>query len=106
MCCAAASPQSNPGPPRTVILPPQLTAAARATLAVLDSAGRLVPAVDVQLSDGKNVTTDGTGRAVFVAPATAGNFTAQLAENGLAFYTMVFAAGARPATLAVAGTPQ
>ena len=46
---------------RTIILPQKMVAGAPATLAVLDSAGRLLPNVVVELSGGRNVTTDATG---------------------------------------------
>ncbi len=41
----------------------------KATLAVLDSQGRLAPGVVVEFTGGARVTTDSTGRAVFLAPA-------------------------------------
>src|ERR1700730_4962421 len=91
-----AAPQAMPpiatGSPRTVILPQQLIAGAQATLAVLDAKGRRVPAVDLKLSGAPNVTTDSTGRATFLAPATPGIFNAEIAENGLAVTPIVIAA--------------
>jgi hypothetical protein len=63
---------------RTIILPQKLVAGAPATLAALDSAGRLLPNVVVELSSGRRVTTDTTGRALFVAPAEAGRLTAKV----------------------------
>jgi hypothetical protein len=81
-------PMNPPGPPRNVILPQQLIAGSQATLAVLDAGGRLVPGVDLKLSGSGNVTTDGSGRAAFVAPAAAGIFTAEVIENGLTFTTI------------------
>ena len=91
-----AAPQAMPpiatGSPRTVILPQQLVAGEQATLAVLDAKGRLVPAVELKLSGVPNVTTDSTGRATFLAPATPGIFSAEITENGLAVTTMVVAA--------------
>ena len=88
--------QGQPGAPRTIVLPRQIQAGARATLAVLDSAGRLVPAVDVQLAGNANITTDSTGRASFTAPASPGLLTARLTENGLAFTTAIVPAAADP----------
>jgi hypothetical protein len=44
----------------------------RATLAVLDVSGRLTPGVKIVFSNGDAITTDATGRALFVAPLTAG----------------------------------
>src|SRR6202047_3612955 len=91
-----AAPQAMPpiatGSPRTVILPQQLIAGEQATLAVLDAKGRLVPAVELKLSGAPNVTTDSTGRATFLAPATPGIFNAEITENGLAVTTIVVAA--------------
>jgi hypothetical protein len=40
----------------------------RATLAVLDLSGRLTPGVTVNFSNGDTLTTDASGRALFVAP--------------------------------------
>jgi hypothetical protein len=44
----------------------------RTTLAVLDVNGRLTPGVTVAFSNGDHITTDSTGRAVFVAPLNPG----------------------------------
>ena len=44
----------------------------RATLAVLDVGGRLTPGATIHFSNGDKVTTDATGRALFVAPLAAG----------------------------------
>ena len=54
----------------TIVLPPKLVAGRRATLAVLGVDGRLASGVTIELSDGQHVTTDRTGRASFVVPAT------------------------------------
>ena len=66
--------------PRTLILPPELVAGAPATLSVLDSAGRLLPNVVVDLEGGQKATTDATGRALFKAPAQPGTFTAKVSN--------------------------
>ena len=58
-----------------------MVAGAPATLAVLDSAGRLLPNVAVELSNGQKVTTDATGRALFVAPAESGKVTAKISGS-------------------------
>lgn len=57
-------------------MPRKLITGERATLAVLDVNGRLTPGVSVRFSDGEKVTTDATGRALFVAPLNPGTFTA------------------------------
>lgn len=57
---------------RTLLLPRRIVSGERATLAVLDAAGRLVPGVSVTLSSGDRVKTDATGRALFVAPLSLG----------------------------------
>src|ERR1700724_2720048 len=64
--------------PRTIVLPQSTIAGAPATLAVLDSAGRLLPNVAVELSGGQKLTTDSTGRAPFVVPGEPGVLTAQV----------------------------
>lgn len=79
ICVAAQEhPGSQTSPPRTIILPQKLLAGNPATLAALDAAGRLKPSVVVQLSNGQKVTTDPTGRALFVAPSETGALTAKI----------------------------
>jgi hypothetical protein len=59
-----------------LILPRKLVTGERATLAVLDVNGRLTPGVNVAFSYGEKVTTDATGRAMFVAPLNPGTIYA------------------------------
>jgi hypothetical protein len=91
-----AAPEQSPGPPATVVLPEEVPAGESATLAVLDSEGRMVPGAAVQLSTGVKATTDSTGRSLFLAPPQAGTMTAQL-QNGSSFTTNV-AGGTTPAS--------
>jgi hypothetical protein len=60
-----------------IVLPPQLETEKPATLAVLDSDGRLAAGVTVELPGGKKITTDATGRARFVVTSAAGPFVVQ-----------------------------
>jgi hypothetical protein len=64
--------------PRQIILPPVAVAGAQGTLAVLDSQGRLLPDITVELPAGQKVTTDATGRALFVAPDKPGTLTTKV----------------------------
>jgi hypothetical protein len=69
----AAKPSTAPAAPaaagaRILLLPKKMVSGERASLAVLDSNGRLTPGVTVNLSDGDTLTTDTSGRALFVAP--------------------------------------
>jgi hypothetical protein len=57
---------------RTLLLPKRIVSGERATLAVLDVNGRLTPGVTVNFSNGDRLTTDLTGRALFVAPLNPG----------------------------------
>jgi IPT/TIG domain len=57
---------------RTLLLPRSIVSGERATLAVLDANGRLTPGVTVNFSNGDRLTTDTTGRALFVAPLNPG----------------------------------
>ena len=57
---------------RTLLLPRRIVSGERATLAVLDVNGRLTPGVTVNFSNGDRLTTDATGRALFVAPLNPG----------------------------------
>jgi hypothetical protein len=74
--------------PRAIILPQTVVAGAQATLSVIDGAGRLLPDVEVEISEKERgvgfkhsppekVTTDSTGRAVFIAPSDPGPLTAR-----------------------------
>ena len=88
VCAALATAQQPPKPhaspaPRLIILPPRLVAGAQATLAVLDSQGRLLPNVTVELSGGQNATTDMTGRAIFKAPDQPGTLVAKASGQGV-----------------------
>lgn len=65
----------NPPPSqagRILLLPRTIVSGDRATLAVLDTNGRLTPQAAVKFSNGDRLTTDKTGRALFVAPLTPG----------------------------------
>ncbi|MGH9675647.1 MAG: hypothetical protein ACRD36_00980, partial [Candidatus Acidiferrum sp.] len=82
---------------RILILPRRVVSGERATLAVLDVNGRLTPGVTVHFSNGDSLTTDATGRALFVAPL----------DSGIVFGTIAGRAGRVPTavlTAAEAGT--
>ena len=57
---------------RILLVPRKMVSGDRTTLAVLDVNGRLTPGVTVAFSNGDHVTTDSTGRGLFVAPLTPG----------------------------------
>jgi hypothetical protein len=67
---AQKTPRSSAG--RILLLPRTIVSGDRATLAVLDANGRLTPGAKVEFSNGDRLTTDATGRALFVAPLSAG----------------------------------
>jgi hypothetical protein len=71
---AAGAQQSAPAASgaRMLLLPRRIVSGERATLAVLDVNGRLTPGVTVNFSNGDRLTTDATGRALFVAPLNPG----------------------------------
>ncbi len=52
---------------RILLLPRKMVSGDRATLAVLDVNGRLTPGGMVAFSNGDHVTTNATGRGIFVA---------------------------------------
>jgi hypothetical protein len=83
------TPEEQSGIPQTIVLPKILVAGEKATLAVVDAAGRLIPAVDIDLSSGAKVSTDDTGRATFLAPAQSGIFTARITETAQDFTAVV-----------------
>jgi hypothetical protein len=57
---------------RILLLPRRMVSGERATLAVLDINGRLTPGVTINFSNGDKLTTNVTGRALFVAPLNLG----------------------------------
>jgi hypothetical protein len=62
----------SPAAARILLLPRRIVAGERATLAVLDTNGRLTPGVTIRFSNGDHLRTDATGRALFVAPLDPG----------------------------------
>jgi hypothetical protein len=92
--------------PRTIVMPQQVVVREQATLAVIDAAGRLLPGVTLEISQGPpdagtagsliqpgvgstwsppvKVTTDSTGRALFIAPSIPGPFIARISGTELA----------------------
>jgi hypothetical protein len=77
--------------PRQIILPPTVVAGEQATLAVLDSQGRLLPKIEVELSGGQRVTTDVTGRALFKGPDQPGTMVAQVSAKAVSASAIVAA---------------
>ena len=63
---------------RILLLPRKLVTGERATLAVLDMSGKLTPGVHITFSNGDKITTDATGRALFVAPLNTGIVSASI----------------------------
>jgi hypothetical protein len=101
LCAASAAAQQPPKPrvspaPRLIILPPKVVAGAQGTLAVLDSQGRLLPGIAVELSGGQKVTTDMTGRAIFQAPDHPGTLVAKVAGQGFTASANVMATEGPP----------
>ncbi len=78
-CAKAQQPASAASGARILLLPRRIVSGERATLAVLDVNGRLTPGVTVNFSNGDRLTTDATGRALFVAPLNPGVIFASIA---------------------------
>jgi hypothetical protein len=74
---------------RMLLLPRQIVSGEHSTLAVLDVNGRLTPGVRINFSNGDRVTTDATGRALFVAPLNPGVISAVLAGHPGRVYTTI-----------------
>jgi hypothetical protein len=105
----AVSPaSSNPPPlPQTIttfgsiVLPPRVVAGQPATLAVLDSTGRLVPGVPIDIGNGQVIRTDATGRAKFTVPPGDGPFLAKITvSSAQAAAVVIPQSPASPATIA------
>jgi hypothetical protein len=86
--------QQPPPPPsasaaRMLLLPRKIVSGEHSTLAVLDVNGRLTPGVRVDFSNGDRVTTDTTGRGLFVAPLNPGVLSAVLSGRPGRVYTTI-----------------
>lgn len=91
---------------RILLLPHRLVTGERATLAVLDVAGRLTPGVKVVFSNGDAFTTDATGRALFVAPLNPGKIYATIeGRSGRVTSTILASTDVSSATEAITETP-
>jgi hypothetical protein len=88
---SSASSQQPPPPSgaRILLLPRKIVSGEHSTLAVLDVNGRLTPGVRVDFSNGDRVTTDATGRALFVAPLNPGVISAALSGRPGRIYTTI-----------------
>ncbi len=72
---------------------------------MIDSQGRLLPNVAVELAGGQKVTTDVTGRAPFTAPDALGTLIAKIAGRNVTASTNVVAAQDSRSGEASAGNP-
>ncbi len=92
---------------RILLLPRKMVTGERATLAVLDVNGKLTPGVNVIFSNGDKVTTDATGRALFVAPLNPGNLYASIeGRTGRVASTIVSPNDAPSISLVVSSVPR
>ena len=87
-----------------LLLPPQIISGERATLAVLDTSGRLAPGVTVHFSNGDRVTTDKTGRALFVAPLDQKEISASIVGSNRRAKAAIFSAPVASADTPVVST--
>jgi hypothetical protein len=92
---------------RILLLPRQIVSGERATLAVLDVNGRLTPGVTVNFSNGDRLTTDATGRALFVAPLNPGVIFGSIAGRTGRVATAILSPGeAASASMEISSVPQ
>ena len=102
---AQTQPRSSVG--RTLLLPRTIVSGDRATLAVLDANGRLTPGATVVFSNGDRLTTDASGRALFVAPLTPGVILGSIAgHGGRAPVTILSPAATAPSAMEVTSIPE
>jgi hypothetical protein len=112
LVCALAAPVLPQQPPpasaaRILLLPRHIVSGERATLAVLDVGGRLTPGAVVKFSNGDRVTTDATGRALFVAPLNPGVISAGISGRpGHVNTTIVSATDAASSSIKVSNAPR
>lgn len=110
ICALPVSAQQPPAASsaRILLLPRRIVSGERATLAVLDVNGRLTPGVAVKFSNGDRLTTDTTGRALFVAPLNPGVISAVISGRPGRVYTTILSPTdvAAPASLQVSLAPR
>jgi hypothetical protein len=107
----AGSAYAQQAPPasaaRILLLPRRVVSGEHATLAVLDVNGRLTPGVGVVFSNGDHLTTDTTGRALFVAPLNLGVISASIAgRSGRAYTAIISPTEAASPTIEVSAAPR
>jgi hypothetical protein len=88
-----------------LLVPRRMVSGEHATLAVLDMNGRLTPGATIQFSNGDKVTTDATGRALFVAPLNPGALYASIVGRPGRVATAILPAGDAQAVARVALAP-
>jgi hypothetical protein len=92
---------------RILLLPRRVVSGEHATLAVLDVNGRLTPGVSVVFSNGDHLTTDTTGRALFVAPLNLGTISASISgRSGRVYTTIISPTEAASPTIEVSAAPR
>jgi hypothetical protein len=92
---------------RILLLPRRIVSGERATLAVLDVNGRLTPGVTVNFSNGDRLTTDVTGRALFVAPLNPGVIFGSIAGHSGRVPTAILSPGeAASASIEISSAPR
>jgi hypothetical protein len=101
----------QPAPPasaaRMLLLPRRIVSGEHATLAVLDVNGRLTPGVGVNFSNGDRLTTDATGRALFVAPLNPGVISAVISGRpGRVYTTILSPTEAESTSLEISSAPR
>src|SRR6266436_441068 len=90
---------------RILLVPRKMISGDRTTLAVLDLNGRLTPGVTIAFSNGDRVTTNATGRGIFVAPLTPGVLYATIQGRPGRVQTLVIAAPANASPPSVVQAP-
>src|SRR5215469_7621531 len=90
---------------RILLLPRKMVSGDRVTLAVLDVNGRLTAGATIAFSNGDHVTTNATGRAVFVAPLTPGVLYATIQGRPGRLQTVVLPSGNEPSTAQILEAP-
>src|ERR1700751_4373729 len=106
---ARATAEKQPAPAaknaRILLVPRKMISGDRTTLAVLDVNGRLTPGVTIAFSNGDHVTTNATGRGLFVAPLTPGILYATIQGRQGRVQTLVIAASVEASAPAVVQAP-